>query len=151
MSLNGGEPGVQGLPPFLSFFREWKAAMGKWESCFGFPLFPAVVAGANSFCFSFCIRLALEVSLSFPALWFITSSVISSFLPALRTGGESSSRIDVIPIELVDRLRMEIRFESRNLKEIYSWVRRTLIDQQYYVQGKSGKGLVREYRPRRRD
>jgi hypothetical protein len=39
----------------------------------------------------------------------------------------------------------EIRFEGRNRKEIYSWVRRTLIDQQYQVQGKSGKGLVREY------
>ena len=39
----------------------------------------------------------------------------------------------------------EIRFEGRNRKEIYSWVRRTLIDQQYHVQGKSGKGPVREY------
>ena len=41
---------------------------------------------ANSFCFSFCIRLALDVSLSFPALWFITSTVISGFIYRARSG-----------------------------------------------------------------
>jgi transposase InsO family protein len=39
----------------------------------------------------------------------------------------------------------EIRFKGANRKEIYSWVRATLIEQEYHVQGKSGKGLLREY------
>ena len=37
----------------------------------------------------------------------------------------------------------EIRFEGRNRKEIYDWVRQTAIEQQYHVQGKAGKGLLR--------
>jgi hypothetical protein len=39
----------------------------------------------------------------------------------------------------------EIRFAGRNRKEIYNWVRQTAIEQQYHLQGKSGKGLLREY------
>ena len=39
----------------------------------------------------------------------------------------------------------EIRFEGRNRKEIYEWVRQTAIEQQYHVQGKTGKGLLRCY------
>jgi len=34
----------------------------------------------------------------------------------------------------------EIRFEGGNRKEIYNWVRQTVIEQQYHVQGKAGKG-----------
>ena len=32
----------------------------------------------------------------------------------------------------------EIRFEGRNRKEIYNWVRQTVIEQQYHLQGKAG-------------
>jgi hypothetical protein len=39
----------------------------------------------------------------------------------------------------------EIRFEGRNRKEIYYWVKQTLIEQQYQVQGKAEKGLLRSY------
>jgi transposase InsO family protein len=39
----------------------------------------------------------------------------------------------------------EIRFEGRNRKETYNWVRQTLTEQQYHVQGKVGKGLLRCY------
>jgi hypothetical protein len=39
----------------------------------------------------------------------------------------------------------EIRFGGRNRKEIYNWVRQTLIEQQYQEQGKVGKGLLRCY------
>jgi hypothetical protein len=39
----------------------------------------------------------------------------------------------------------EIRFEGGNRKEIYDWVRQTVIEQQYHVQGKAGKGLLRCY------
>ncbi len=39
----------------------------------------------------------------------------------------------------------EIRFEGRNRKEIYNWVRQTATEQQYHVQGKAGKGLLRCY------
>jgi len=39
----------------------------------------------------------------------------------------------------------EIRFEGGNRKEIYNWVRQTVIEQQYHVQGKAGKGLLRCY------
>jgi transposase InsO family protein len=39
----------------------------------------------------------------------------------------------------------EIRFEGGNRKEIYDWVRQTVIEQQYHVQGKAGKGLLRGY------
>jgi transposase InsO family protein len=39
----------------------------------------------------------------------------------------------------------EIRFEGRNRKEIYYWVKQTLIEQQYQVQRKAEKGLLRSY------
>ena len=39
----------------------------------------------------------------------------------------------------------EVRFEGGNRKEIYDWVRQTVIEQQYHVQGKAGKGLLRGY------
>src|SRR5690242_8244279 len=39
----------------------------------------------------------------------------------------------------------EIRFEGRNRKEIYNWVSQTAMEQQYHVQGKAGKGLLRSY------
>lgn len=39
----------------------------------------------------------------------------------------------------------EIRFEGRNRKEIYYWVKETLIEQEYHVQGKAEKGLLRIY------
>src|SRR5882724_2241428 len=39
----------------------------------------------------------------------------------------------------------EIRFEGRNRKEIYYWVKQTLIEQQYQVRGKAEKGLLRSY------
>ena len=39
----------------------------------------------------------------------------------------------------------EIRFEGRNRKEIYNWVREAATEQQYHVQGKAGKGLLRGY------
>jgi hypothetical protein len=41
--------------------------------------------------------------------------------------------------------REEIRFEGGNRKEIYNWVRQSVIEQQYHVQGKAGKGLLRRY------
>jgi hypothetical protein len=39
----------------------------------------------------------------------------------------------------------EFRFTGRNRKEIYSWVRETAVEQQYHLQGKAGKGLLRCY------
>jgi hypothetical protein len=39
----------------------------------------------------------------------------------------------------------EIRFGGSNRKEICNWVRQTLTEQQYHVQGKVGKGLLRCY------
>ena len=36
-------------------------------------------------------------------------------------------------------------FEGGNRKEIYEWVRQTVIEQQYHVQGKAAKGLLRGY------
>ncbi len=39
----------------------------------------------------------------------------------------------------------EIRFEGANRKEIYNWVRQTLTEQEYHVQGKAGRGLLRCY------
>lgn len=39
----------------------------------------------------------------------------------------------------------EVRFEGENRKEIYNWVRQTVIEQQYHVQGKADKGLLRRY------
>jgi len=38
-----------------------------------------------------------------------------------------------------------IRFEGKNRKEIYSWVKQTLVRQQYEAQGKTRKGLLRSY------
>src|SRR6476660_5316446 len=39
----------------------------------------------------------------------------------------------------------EIRFGGRNRKDIYNWMRQTLTNHQYHVQGKVGKGLLRGY------
>jgi transposase InsO family protein len=39
----------------------------------------------------------------------------------------------------------EIRFEGRNRKEMYCWVKQTLTRQQYQNQGKAQKGLLRSY------
>lgn len=39
----------------------------------------------------------------------------------------------------------EIRFEGRNRKEVYCWVKQTLTRQQYQKQGKAQKGLLRSY------
>lgn len=39
----------------------------------------------------------------------------------------------------------EIRFEGRNRKEVYCWVRQALMGQQYHIQRKAEKGLVRSY------
>jgi len=39
----------------------------------------------------------------------------------------------------------EIGFEGRNRKEIYNWVRETLIGQQYHIRGKADKGMVKSY------
>jgi transposase InsO family protein len=39
----------------------------------------------------------------------------------------------------------DIQFKGRNRKEIYNWVRQTAVEQQYHVQGKAEKGLLRSY------
>jgi transposase InsO family protein len=39
----------------------------------------------------------------------------------------------------------EIRFEGHNRKEAYNWVRETVVEKQYHVQGKAEKGLLRCY------
>ena len=39
----------------------------------------------------------------------------------------------------------ELRFEAGNRQELYSWVGRTLVEQEYGVLGREGKGLVRRY------
>ena len=39
----------------------------------------------------------------------------------------------------------EIEFEGKNRKEVYDWVRRTLVEQQYHVLGKAQRGLVRSF------
>ena len=39
----------------------------------------------------------------------------------------------------------EIEFEGRNRKEVYDWVRGTLVEQQYHLQGKVNRGLLRSF------
>jgi transposase InsO family protein len=39
----------------------------------------------------------------------------------------------------------EFRFEGRGREEMYEWVKKTLVGQQYHIQGKAEKGLVRSY------
>jgi transposase InsO family protein len=39
----------------------------------------------------------------------------------------------------------EFRFEANNREEVYSWVRRTLVEQEYGVQKRDAKGLLRSY------
>lgn len=39
----------------------------------------------------------------------------------------------------------EIRFESKNRSQVYGWVERVLIQQEYAGQGKAARGLVRRY------
>ena len=39
----------------------------------------------------------------------------------------------------------EIHFESANRTQVYGWVERVLVQQEYAQQGKSARGLVRRY------
>jgi transposase InsO family protein len=39
----------------------------------------------------------------------------------------------------------EIRFESQNRQQLYSWVERLLVQQEYAQQGKAARGLLRRY------
>ena len=39
----------------------------------------------------------------------------------------------------------EIRFESKNREQVYGWLERVLVGQEYAQQGKSARGLVRRY------
>jgi len=38
-----------------------------------------------------------------------------------------------------------IRFESKNREQVYGWLERVLVQQEYVLQGKSARGLVRRY------
>src|SRR5579863_6000200 len=39
----------------------------------------------------------------------------------------------------------EIRFESKNRGKVYGWLERVLVEQEYALQGKAARGLVRRY------
>jgi len=39
----------------------------------------------------------------------------------------------------------EIRFESKNREQVYGWLERVLVEQEYALQGKAARGLVRRY------
>jgi transposase InsO family protein len=39
----------------------------------------------------------------------------------------------------------DFRFEGRRREEMYEWVKKTLVGQQYHIQGKGEKGLLRSY------
>ena len=39
----------------------------------------------------------------------------------------------------------EIRFESADRSQVYGWVERLLVGQEYGAQGKAARGLVRRY------
>ena len=39
----------------------------------------------------------------------------------------------------------EVRFEGADRKEVYDWVRKTLVGREYHTQGKAAKGLLRAY------
>jgi len=39
----------------------------------------------------------------------------------------------------------EIRFESKNREQVYGWLERVLVEQEYAFQGKAARGLVRRY------
>jgi len=87
----------------IALFAVSKGCGKRGKLAFGFPLFPWPVIStalpavvfhalclrpnfANSFCFSFCILVALAVSLSPPAFWFIVSTVSSGFKCRARSG-----------------------------------------------------------------
>jgi hypothetical protein len=53
-----------------------------------------------------------------------------------------------LSLEAIDRFvaaREEIRFESENRQQLYGWVERVLVQQQYAQQGKAAQGLARRY------
>jgi transposase InsO family protein len=39
----------------------------------------------------------------------------------------------------------EVEFEGKDRKEVYNWVKKTLVEHEYHRQGKAGKGLLRSY------
>src|SRR6267142_594490 len=39
----------------------------------------------------------------------------------------------------------EIRFEGRNRKEIYNWVKEMMVGHEYHIRGKEEKGLLKSY------
>src|SRR5260370_11971868 len=38
-----------------------------------------------------------------------------------------------------------IRFASKNREQVYGWLERVLVEQEYALQGKAARGLVRRY------
>ena len=58
---------------------------------------------------------------------------------------KNGERLSLAQIQTFLAASEEFRFEANNREEIYGWVRRTLVEQEYGGQKREAKGLVRKY------
>jgi transposase InsO family protein len=56
-----------------------------------------------------------------------------------------AEKLSLEAIGLFVEASQKIRFESENRQQLYGWVERVLVEQEYPRQGKAGRGLVRRY------
>jgi hypothetical protein len=56
-----------------------------------------------------------------------------------------AEKLSLEAIGLFAGASQEIRFESENRQQLYGWVERVLVKQEYPRQGMAGRGLVRRY------
>lgn len=58
---------------------------------------------------------------------------------------QNGERLSLEQIRALLEATEEVRFEASNRQELYGWISRTLCRQEYWKQGKAGKGLLRAY------
>ncbi len=58
---------------------------------------------------------------------------------------KNGERLSLEQIRMFLQASQELRFEASQRKEIYDWVTRTLVEQEYHGQARAAKGVLRQY------
>lgn len=58
---------------------------------------------------------------------------------------QNGERLSLEQIRALLEATEEVEFEASKRQEVYGWISRTLCEQEYWKQGKAGKGLLRAY------
>jgi hypothetical protein len=63
----------------------------------------------------------------------------------LKISVRNGERLSLEQIRALLGATEEVQFEAANRAEVYSWMSRTLCEQEYWKQGRETKGLRRQY------